>query len=56
MVTKNPFLTAKKIKVGVFIGDYDSSSICAIKKASSHPILKQAYTNHTSKGVKGLSR
>lgn len=53
-MTKNPFLTEKNIQVRIFVGDYDSSSICTIEKASSHPILKQADTNHTSKGVEGL--
>ena len=44
----------KNIEVGDFIGDNDSSSICAIKKAADHDIIKQSDKNHTSKGVKSL--
>ena len=54
LVTRSTTLKEKNIEVGVFIGDNDSSSICAIKKASKHDILKQSDKNHTSKGVKSL--
>lgn len=54
LVTRNPLLKKVNIEIGVFVGDNDSSSICSIQKAASHPVIKQSDTNHTSKGVKGL--
>ncbi|KAK0076364.1 hypothetical protein PV325_005506 [Microctonus aethiopoides] len=39
------------IEVGIFIADNDSSSICAVRAANDHEILKQSDKNHTSKGV-----
>ncbi|XP_043471058.1 uncharacterized protein LOC122504185 [Leptopilina heterotoma] len=39
------------LQVGIVIADNDSSSICAIRNASEHEVVKQADKNHTSKGV-----
>ncbi|KAH0553362.1 hypothetical protein KQX54_002139 [Cotesia glomerata] len=44
----NPILQACNIEVGIFIADNDSSSICAVKAASHHEVLKQSDKNHTS--------
>lgn len=45
-------LKAKNVEVGVMIGDDDSSTIAACRKASDHDILKQYDKNHASGGVK----
>ena len=54
LVSRSSVLRQTNLEVGVFIGDNDSSSICAIKKVVSHNIIKQSDKNHTSKGVKSL--
>ena len=54
LVTRSTMLKEKNIEVEVFIKDNDSSSICAIKKALNHDLLKMSDKNHTSKGVKSL--
>lgn len=54
LVTESSILKSQNVEVGVFVGDNDSSSICSIKKACNHTILKQSDKNHTSKGVKSL--
>lgn len=51
---KSKILKENNVEVGVFIGDNDSSSICAVRKASDHVILKQSDKKHTSKGVTNL--
>lgn len=54
LVTQSSILKETNIEVGVFVGDNDSSSICAIKKAANHAVLTVADKNHTSKGVKNM--
>lgn len=49
----NPILRACNIEVGIFIADNDSSSICAVRTANNHEVLKQSDKNHTCKGVVG---
>ncbi|XP_057329900.1 uncharacterized protein LOC130670506 [Microplitis mediator] len=49
----NPILRACNIEVGIFIADNDSSSICAVRAANDHEVLKQSDKNHTCKGVVG---
>ena len=54
LVTQSSTLKEKNIEIGVFVGDNDSSSICAIRKVANHTIVKQSDKNHTAKGVKSL--
>jgi len=52
LLTKNnPILTQCKLEIGVFIADNDSSSICAVREACDHEVVKQSDKNHTMKGV-----
>ncbi|XP_011876984.1 PREDICTED: uncharacterized protein LOC105567056, partial [Vollenhovia emeryi] len=54
LCVKSSILKENNIQVGVFIGDNDSSSICAVQKQSTHNVVKQSDKNHTAKGVKNL--
>jgi DNA polymerase III epsilon subunit-like protein len=54
LVTESEILKEKKLEVGIFVGDDDSSAIAACREASDHQIVKQSDANHTSKGVKSL--
>ncbi|XP_066601163.1 uncharacterized protein [Prorops nasuta] len=54
LVTESTIFNEEKIELGVFVGDNDSSSISAVRKAADHTILKVADKNHTSKGVKNM--
>ena len=50
LLTKdNPILKACNLQIGVFIADNDSSSICAVREANDHEIVKQSDKNHRSK-------
>jgi len=52
LLTKNnPILTECKLEIVVFIADNDSSSICAVREACDHEVVKQSDKNHTTKGV-----
>lgn len=51
LIAKNPILNECNIKVGVMIGDNDSTAIYAARNVSTHDIIKQSDTNHTSKGL-----
>ncbi|XP_023246840.1 uncharacterized protein LOC111643363 [Copidosoma floridanum] len=52
LLTKNnPILVARKLEVGIFIADNDSSSISAVRQACDHEVPKQSDKNHTTKGV-----
>lgn len=51
LTNNNSILTDANLQVGIVIADNDSSSICAIRNASEHEVIKQADKNHTSKGV-----
>ncbi|XP_066581510.1 uncharacterized protein [Prorops nasuta] len=51
LTNKNSILKEVKIEIGVLVADNDSSSIFAIRNASSHEVMKQSDKNHTSKGV-----
>ncbi|XP_043285641.1 uncharacterized protein [Venturia canescens] len=54
LATGSQILKAHHVSVGVLIGDNDSSSICAVRKKSSHEVIKHSDFNHTSKGVKNM--
>lgn len=51
LMKDHPILMECNIQVGIFIADNDSSSICAVRAANNHEVLKQSDKNHTSKGV-----
>ena len=51
LIRENSILTACKLQIGVFIADNDSSSICAVRKASNHEVTKQSDKNYTTRGV-----
>ncbi|XP_066582289.1 uncharacterized protein [Prorops nasuta] len=51
LTNKNSILKEVKTEIGVLVADNDSSSIFAIRNASSHEVIKQSDKNHTSKGV-----
>ena len=50
-LVNNVILKECNIQVGILIADNDSSSICAVRNACSHEVVKQSDKNHTSKGV-----
>ena len=52
LVNENPILKEKNVRVGILIGDDDSSSIAACRAGATHSIGKLSDMNHTSKGVK----
>lgn len=54
LVKKSAILKETNTEVGVFVGDDDSSSISAVRKAVQHEIAKRSDKNHTAKGVKNL--
>lgn len=54
LATNSSVLKNIKAKIGIFIGDNDSSSISSVRKASNHVVLKHSDKNHMSKGVKNL--
>lgn len=54
LVSNNAILKKANTEVGVFVGDDDSSSICALRKAVQHEVVKQSDKNHTAKGVKNV--
>ena len=51
LTNNNSILNECNLQVGVMIADNNSSSICAVRNASNHEIVKQADKNHTSKGL-----
>lgn len=54
LVNESSVLKSVNLEVGIVVGDNDSTSIAAIKKNSSHEIVKFSDINHTSKGVKTM--
>lgn len=51
LVDSNPIFKQCNVELGVFIGDNDSSAICAARNAANHEIVKQDDLNHTKKGL-----
>lgn len=51
LIAHSEILKELNMEVGVFVGDNDSSSIAAIRKACGHDVVKLSDKNHTSKGV-----
>jgi len=51
LVESNPIFEQCNVEIGVFIGDNDSSAICAARNAAKHEIVKQDDVNHTKKGL-----
>ncbi|XP_071632814.1 uncharacterized protein [Temnothorax longispinosus] len=54
LAANSTILKSQNVQVGVFIGDDDSSSICAVRNACSHPVVKHSDKNHTSRGVTNM--
>ncbi|XP_034948881.1 uncharacterized protein [Chelonus insularis] len=54
LAAKSEILKSSNSEIGVFISDNDSSSICAVRNATDHTVVKQSDRNHVSKGVKNL--
>jgi len=51
LVKNNSILIECNVQVGIFIGDNDSSAICAARNAVDYEIIKQDDLNHTGKGM-----
>ena len=51
LTAKNPLLQQKNFRVGVLIGDDDSSTIAAVRRESQQPVEKWSDLNHAKKSL-----
>lgn len=54
LAVNSTILESQNVHVGIFIGDDDSSSICTVRNACNHPVVKHSDKNHTSRGVTNM--
>lgn len=52
LVCKNPILKDKNVENGVFVGDNDNSSICAIRQETDHKFYSKAIKITLQKALK----